>query len=119
MSDIYRNETTGDIDLTNNLVRLTVSDAEEVRQKVEIRLRTFKGEWFMNINAGVPYFQSLLKKGVSKSLIDTQIKTVTLATVGVIAIASFDSVIDLRQRTYTTTMTVTTSEGPVVIEFTP
>ena len=119
MSDIYLDEVTGDIDLTGNTVKLTTSDIQEVRQKVEIRLRTFKEEWFMNINAGVPYFQRLLNKGVSKSLIDTQIKTNVLATVGVLAIAKFNSEIDLRQRTYTANITVTTFEGNVAIEFTP
>jgi len=115
MSDIYMDSITGDIDITNNSLRLTSSDLEEVRQKVEIRLRTFRGEWFMNINAGLPYFQKMLQKGSSKSFLDTQIKSTTLATTGVIAITKFNSEINQSLRKYSATMTVTTSEGSVEI----
>tara|TARA_Y100001956_G_scaffold73300_1_gene79380 strand:- start:317 stop:676 length:360 start_codon:yes stop_codon:yes gene_type:complete len=119
MSDIYYDPVSGDIDITGNKVRLTTSNIEEVRQKVEIRLRTFKEEWFMNVEAGLPYFQIILQKGVSKNYIDAQVKSVTLKTNGVIGIESFNSEIDNRTRTYIANMRLTTSEGIVVINFVP
>lgn len=115
MSDIYLDETTGDISIEANMLRLTESDIEEVRQKVEIRLRTFREEWFMNLNAGLPYFQRMLQKGTTKSFLDTQIKSTTLDTVGVISIPKFVSEIDFSSRKYTVAMTLTTAEGAVVI----
>ena len=37
-----------------------VSDADQVAQHVKIRLWTYLEEWFLDINAGTPYFQSIL-----------------------------------------------------------
>jgi hypothetical protein len=118
MSDIYLDENTGDISIVGNMLRLTESDNEEVRQKVEIRLRTFREEWFMNINAGLPYFQRMLQKGTTQSFIDTQVKSATLNTNGVLAITRFNSEVNLSSRNYTAFMTVTTEEGAVSITFT-
>lgn len=33
---------------------------EEILQRVEIRLRFFKGEWYLNTDHGLPYFQDIL-----------------------------------------------------------
>lgn len=115
MSDIYMNEVTGDLDLTNRTPRLTASTIEEVRQKVELRLRRLKGEWFANINLGVPYFQTILKKGVNKNLVDSILRKEITDTNGVIRITKFASEFNNQQRTYTATTTFTTAEGAVTI----
>lgn len=117
MPDIYIDPISEDISIESNKIRLTESNLEEVRQKVQIRLKTFREEWFMNADAGLPYFQQILNKGVTKNFIDAQIKSATIRTDGVINIVNFSSELDTRLRTYTATLTVSTSEGIVVIEF--
>lgn len=57
---------------TNGIAR--ASGAEALRQKVVHRLKLFKGEWFLDISRGVPYFQNILGENISLSLA-TQILT--------------------------------------------
>ena len=119
MSDIMLDPLTGDISISKNMVRLTKTNAEEVRQKVEIRLKTFRGEWFANVRAGLPYFQSMFGKNITKSFIDTQIKTTVLKTSGVTSMKEFSSSINPKTREYSANIKVITDEGVVVINFTP
>jgi len=39
--------------------------ALEVAQRIHVRLRFFKGEWFLNLEEGTPWYEELLKKGAS------------------------------------------------------
>lgn len=51
----------GDIDLsTGDLV--LIDGVDEARQRVQIKLRFFKGEWFLAPSFGVPWFRDVLIK---------------------------------------------------------
>lgn len=65
-------ETTGDIKLTNGKFE-EVFGIELVGQKVKDTLNTFKGEWFLDTEFGVPYLESILGQ-----------KTGNLSTIGAI-----------------------------------
>ena len=39
-----------------------VSGNDEILQRVKIRLRFFKNEWFLNTEHGIPYYQDILGK---------------------------------------------------------
>ena len=47
--DIYTDPDTADIAM--------VTGADEVAQSLKIKLRLFLGEWFENLEAGLPYYQ--------------------------------------------------------------
>ena len=49
----------GDIFLFTELDKLTV-------QKVKIRLLNYRGEWFRDVNTGVPYLQQILGRRDTK-----------------------------------------------------
>tara|TARA_R110002020_G_scaffold31715_1_gene98542 strand:- start:1256 stop:1645 length:390 start_codon:yes stop_codon:yes gene_type:complete len=97
--DLYINPLTGDLDLTNSRIRLTETVQESVRQKVEVTLKTYTGEYFANILFGVPYLENdnnniqLLGK-TSKTIFDTTIKEKVLGVEGVINITSYRSILD-------------------------
>lgn len=91
MADIKLNSE-NDIDW-NNLV-FTEDNVESVAQKIRIRLRTYFGEWFVNTSIGVPYFQEILKKGVSKDYVDTIFLDIIRATEGVLRVTEYISEID-------------------------
>ena len=107
--DLYINPLTGDIDLNNNQMRLTANIQEAVRQKVQITLEAFQGEWVYNIDFGVPYLENdnnptqILGK-TSQAFFDTTVKTAIEEVEGIVRVISFSS-------------TLTQPEGLITINF--
>lgn len=64
---------------------------EVVAQRLFIRLRTFKEEWFMNTEYGVPYYQRILGRKTSKSAVDLIFQEQILSEIGVQEITFFSS----------------------------
>ena len=52
----------------------TVENIDGLVQRIKIRLLVFLGEWFLNIDRGIPYFQEILEKGTSYDQISNAIK---------------------------------------------
>jgi hypothetical protein len=48
-------------DLGDAFIRTTLAD--EFAQRLRVRLSFFKGEWFLNLDEGMPYYQLILVKG--------------------------------------------------------
>lgn len=90
---------------------ITYFAQDVVAQRLRIRLRTFLGEWFINTDYGLPYFERILKKGVSKTTVDNIFREHILSEPGVIQIESFTSNFDAGSRMYSCNFTVLTKEG--------
>lgn len=78
----------GDVALADGRMFLT-SRSELVRQNLLKRLRTFSGEWFLNINLGVPYFQAIFVKGIDEETITGFFVQEILSTPGVLELIDF------------------------------
>lgn len=117
--DIYVNPGLHDLDFSSNTFRYTVSSQELLRQRIAITLLTYKGEWFANINFGVPYLQTqsvargILGK-VSQALFDSEIKKAILGVEGVSAILRYSSQVSPQERTINIQFTVQTDSGDEV-----
>lgn len=59
-------------------------------QAVSTRLRLFRGEWFLNILSGVPYYQDILGKNKRLDQIETDLRDTILQTEGVEKLTKFD-----------------------------
>ena len=82
------------LDSNNDLIiqagRLaTVADGEEVVQHVRSRLLFYLGEWFLDIDAGVPYFQEIFTKPANLANIESIFKSKILRTPGVQRLTEF------------------------------
>ncbi len=44
-----------------------VDGRDGVKQRIFIHLRTFRGEWFLDLRAGVPYFDRVLIRGANEA----------------------------------------------------
>lgn len=55
-----------DIDFSSGDLVIT-SGINEVRQNIQIRLKFFKGEWFLNSQIGIPYYGTILTKNPNLS----------------------------------------------------
>jgi len=56
---------------------------EEVAQRLRVRLLFFKGEWFLNLDEGLPYYQSVLVKGLQEKVIRSVFGAAIQGTPGV------------------------------------
>lgn len=63
--------------------------AEAVAQHVRQRLMTFRGEWFLDTSAGVPWLDQILGKQYDPALAEAVVKAEILDTDGVTEITSF------------------------------
>jgi hypothetical protein len=62
---------------------------EEIAQRIRCRLGMFKGEWFVNPDEGVPYFEEILEKGVNDGRVAAILRGVILGTPGVASLNRF------------------------------
>lgn len=83
----------------NGAAPVVTDSAGVVAQRLRIRLRTFLGEWVFNTEYGVPYFQRILGKKVTKVAVDRIMQEQILSERGVVEIASFSSTLS-RTREY-------------------
>lgn len=84
-----------------------------VLQDILCRLRTFEGEWFLNVNLGLPYFQQVLVKNPDVALVAAEYKETILTTPGVKSLDKFTLDIDRLTRRLFVTFTCSTVAGKV------
>lgn len=70
----------GDVDCTNGRTTLVTDPVQAGAIKLRGRLNLFLGEWYADTRVGVPWFQRILRKGVSARLIETIIRSVIINT---------------------------------------
>lgn len=97
--DLGLDPLTGDLAIVNNDLIL-VNDSDQVRQNLKIRLRFFRGEWFLDTTAGLPFYESILVKNPNLPDIDNIIKAEIIDTDGAEELLEFNSDYDPKARTY-------------------
>ena len=80
--DIGIDKTTNDIFAIDGKVAFVDSN-DEVVQRVRTRLRRILGEWFLQVTAGIPYFNGEMLGGKNKQYVMLVIKGEILDTIGV------------------------------------
>ena len=103
-------DTTGDLVIENGDVVL-VSGLAAIGQHVAMRLRSFKGEWFLDQGAGVPYFQEVLQKGTPPSRIRALIRQTILETEGIASVDELELDYDGATRSLTVAFKATAVDG--------
>ena len=89
----------GDLPSRNVLV----SGRTDVRQRVTLRLSRFLGEWFLDLDAGLPYLDWLETKPPDVPSIVARIRTEIAAVDGVAATQNFSGTFDPETRVITIT----------------
>jgi len=113
MSDIKLTKG-GDIDLTSGRVTLLPTEQESTTQRLLIKLKTYRGEWYLDISQGIPYFQRIFQRGGNvKSVADTVIKNAIQNDEGVISLDSFESTLS-PSGNYSLNFKVTSISGDIV-----
>lgn len=89
------------------------SGVDSVVQGIRSRLLLFRGEWFLNANAGMPWFEEVFTDGGQDiRRIESALKAQIIATPGVESILSFDLAFDGATRDLSVSFSVDTIYGP-------
>lgn len=57
---------------------------EEIKQRLKIKLKTFKGEWFLDTEHGVPYFFDIIgTKSIDLNILESFLKSAILEVDGI------------------------------------
>lgn len=100
MIDIALDTVTHDILLEDNDM-LMFDGAERVRQHLEIKLKLWTGEWFLDTDFGTPYLTDILGKQITLSGAIAALKKSILEVDGVKAITRFEFDFNRSQRVLT------------------
>jgi len=111
--DILLDETTHDALFINGATPTTSSIADGLKQRLKIKLLTFKGEWFLDINYGTPYFQQIFGKNRSKGTVDIIFRQVISSDQDVVAITRFASTLSA-DRVYSLNFAVKSRDGTTI-----
>lgn len=105
----------GDLKLTANSLTLTTG-TEAIRQHLQCRFQLFFGEWFLDTEVGVPWFQDILGNKSSFVVVQEVLKGVVLDTPGVLQLLTFNFDYTASTREITLSFQCLSTEG--VIDFT-
>ena len=73
-----------------------VSELEAVRQRIQQRLRFWRGEWFLDATEGVPYLTDLLGDRLDTGLVESVVRDQILSIEDVESISNLEVVQDER-----------------------
>lgn len=107
--DLILDPDTHDLELIDGDLVLAV----DVAQAVSIALQFVAGEWFLNRDAGVPYYDEIFVKSPNLDLVATIFRDTILAVPGVNAIQNFLPDFDTDARRYDLVWSADTDEGEV------
>lgn len=82
-------DASGDLAIVNNTITM-IDGAERVRQHLQIKLRLFSSEWFLDTEFGTPYLSDILGKQISLGGSVAALKKSILEVDGVQTITRFD-----------------------------
>lgn len=107
------NPVLGDLRVSGGVVqRVTGSDA--IVQAVRVRLRWWRGEFFLDTSQGTPYLQELLGKGVSEDSIRAMLRREIKRVDGVGHVESIAIETDRRTRHADIAPIIVTEDGETV-----
>jgi hypothetical protein len=112
MSDLAI-DTTGDIVLTDDAVTL-VTDADAIAQNLRIRLRMFRGEWFLNPLEGMPYLENVFQKNPKIPVVAALFRRAIRETPGVAEVVSFVPNYDAATRTFSVSFEARVETGEIL-----
>ena len=98
--DIRTNVEDGKILFQNGQIFTTLNRQDSLRQRLDVRIKTQKGTWFLNISYGVDWFNDVFSDTSTKSSVDALIQAEILKEDLVADIVEFRSSVDNITREY-------------------
>lgn len=109
----------GDIDITQGRTSI-VRNADAVKQRWLVYIRTYLGEWFLDQSIGVPYIQRLFRKRMTRQAIKQIFSTASLEVPGILQVTAVTvDVLNVQTRFLEVTVdcVIDGAEGPETGQF--
>jgi len=103
-----------DLQIESHTIKMGAG-ADIVAQRIDLRLSLFRGEWFDDEDAGVPYYQQILVSAPRSRLVESIFRQEILATEQVEAIKTFSMTIDKTTRSLALEFVAASEEGDVAL----
>lgn len=110
MADLQLATLDNDLDIDGAAMSIVDGD-DALLQHLLIRLRLFKGEWFLDERVGVPYYDSILIKNPDLVAIRSIFRQAILTTPGIASLDALTTSYDSTTRTLTVTFTAVKDDG--------
>lgn len=101
--------------IVRNSDLVIITDAERVRQNIDVKLKLWRGEWFLDTEFGTPYLQSILGKQITLNGAVSAIKQSILEVADVNSITEFSYNFIRSERRLSVEFTADTSYGLVTV----
>lgn len=112
-----QNHDLGDLRISGTRIAKIATFGDAVRQAVQVELRWWLGEWFLDRSRGTPYLEKLIGKGVSRETVRAVLKAQIRKVPGVARVLSIDVAIDRTTRKCTVTnVSVLTTESDIPVD---
>ncbi len=89
-------------------------DREGIQQRISQVLKTIAGEWFLDLDFGLPYFEQVLVKNPNLPSVQDLFRRALLSVKGVSSVERLTLSLDTTQRTLTVSWVVLTDLGLLV-----
>ena len=89
-------------------------DREGIQQRIGQTLRTIAGEWFLDLDYGLPYFEQILIKNPNLPAVQDLFRRALLSVKGVSSVERLNLSLDTTSRTLTVSWVVLTDLGILV-----
>lgn len=112
MSDLYIDPTSRDLVISDTgAVRLTAGVPEAAAQRIAVSLLMFTGEYFLDLTAGVPYYESVLVHNPDLDLIRTLFRRIVSQDAYVVDVTKCEVSLDTQSRTLSVEINARLREG--------
>lgn len=113
MADLQLSTLDDDLDLTGE--KLSIVDGDDaIIQHLLVRLRFFKGEWFLDERVGVPYYDTILVKNPDFIAIRSIFRNAILSTPGIANLDSLTTSFEASTRKLTVSFAAIKTDGGVL-----
>lgn len=90
-----------------------VEGAAATSQRLKVRLKLFFRSWYLNLLAGIPYYETILQKNPDLLRLEAEMKLAITTVDNVLELLNLDLALDNQTRRLTILFSVRTSDGTI------
>ncbi len=113
MADLALSTVDDDLLIENDNLSI-IDGTAGYEQNLVIRFRFFKGDWFLDLRLGVPYYDDIFLKNPDLILVRTIFREIILETAGTDSIERFDLSVDSATRIMSMSFTSKLITGEII-----